>query len=65
MKKTFGLLILIAFVAALFCPSRAQSIGLGDMAPDFTIRSLEGRTISYFDDLKGKKPVYLVFWATW
>jgi hypothetical protein len=35
------------------------------MAPDFTIRSLEGRTISYFADLKGKKPVYLVFWATW
>jgi hypothetical protein len=65
MKKAFGLLIPIALVAALFYPSHALSIALGDMAPDFSIRSLEGRTISYFTDLKGKKPVYLVFWATW
>jgi hypothetical protein len=53
------------FVIGLFSPSTGFSIGLGDMAPDFTIESMDGRKISYFSDLKGKKPLYLVFWATW
>ncbi|MBI4848209.1 MAG: redoxin domain-containing protein [Nitrospirae bacterium] len=39
--------------------------GVGDNAPDFNALSLEGRQVSYYNDLKGKKPVYLTFWATW
>lgn len=39
--------------------------GIGDIAPDFNAISLDGKRISYYNDLKGKKPVYLIFWATW
>ena len=38
---------------------------VGDNAPDFNILSLKGRQVSYYNDFKGKKPVYLIFWATW
>ncbi|GGJ30507.1 thioredoxin-like protein YneN [Deinococcus roseus] len=35
----------------------------GQMAPDFTLQTLEGKTIS-LQHLKGQ-PVVLVFWASW
>ena len=38
---------------------------VGDNAPDFNLLSLEGKQVSYYNDFKGKKPVYLIFWATW
>lgn len=38
---------------------------VGDNAPDFNVLSLEGKQVSYYNDFKGKKPVYLIFWATW
>jgi len=38
---------------------------VGDNAPDFNTLTLKGRQVSYYNDLKGKKPVYLIFWATW
>ncbi|MED3661791.1 redoxin domain-containing protein [Ureibacillus sp. FSL K6-8385] len=40
-----------------------QSVGLGKPAPDFTLETLDGKTVT-LSDLKGKK-VVLNFWATW
>ena len=41
------------------------AVGVEDVAPDFNTSNLKGNHISYSGQLKGKKPVYLVFWATW
>ncbi|MFC5558391.1 peroxiredoxin family protein [Ureibacillus thermophilus] len=40
-----------------------QSVGLGEIAPDFTLNTLDGKTVT-LSDLRGKK-VILNFWATW
>jgi len=40
-----------------------QSVGLGKPAPDFTLKTLDGNTMT-LSDLKGKK-VILNFWASW
>lgn len=40
-----------------------QSVGLGEPAPDFTLKTLDGKTMT-LSELKGKK-VVLNFWATW
>ncbi len=37
----------------------------GHKAPDFKGTTLEGREITYESQLKGKKSVYLIFWASW
>ena len=40
-----------------------KSIGAGDMAPDFTLPSLDGEDIS-LSDYRGKR-VILFMWASW
>ncbi len=53
----------------LFClflmPGRSSALGTGDPAPDFRIVTTGGKDISFFSDIKGKNPLYLIFWATW
>ena len=44
-------------------PAPAQGLQLGDVAPRFTVKTLDGQTLSS-DALKGKV-VLLDFWATW
>jgi len=39
-------------------PDRLQE---GDQAPDFTLRSLDGKRTATLSDYRGKKPVALVF----
>ncbi|MBM7071847.1 TlpA family protein disulfide reductase [Shewanella sp. 202IG2-18] len=41
-----------------------QSLSVGDKAPNFTIKRLNG-TQFHLADYQGKKPVYLIFWNTW
>ena len=55
----------ILFLSLLFLPVKTYAIGVGDIAPDFKIITLDGKEISYQQDIKVKKPLYLVFWATW
>jgi len=43
--------------------SSPQSVALGELAPDFTLKTLDGKSVT-LSDLKGKK-VILNFWATW
>ena len=42
---------------------RAPSPGLPAVAPDFTLKTFDGRTLS-LRNLRGK-PVILNFWASW
>lgn len=58
------------FFAALFMvlallPDSVYALDAGSVSPDFHVRTLDNKEISYYKDLKGKKPVYLVFWTTW
>lgn len=55
----------ILFLYLFFLPVNTYAIGVGDIAPDFKITTLDGKEISYERDIKAKKPLYLVFWATW
>ena len=45
-------------------PTQARGANAGELAPDFTLTSLDGRQIS-LSDYKGVKPVVLDFFATW
>lgn len=59
-KPILLLFCLITFTVS----SQASSLKIGDMAPDFTVKTLNG-TIVKLSDYIDKKPVYLKFWATW
>lgn len=41
-----------------------RALGVGKAAPGFNVQTVEGNQVS-LDDFRGKKPVLLVFWATW
>jgi hypothetical protein len=49
----------------LTLPLYGYALDVGDSAPDFKDVSLGNKQISYSSDFKGKRPVYLIFWATW
>ena len=55
-----GLLVLVAFGLR---NAQSAPVGSGEPAPDFTLETFEGETIS-LDDLEGKI-VVLNFWASW
>lgn len=56
--------VILAFLLVLL-PLKVYALEKGDKAPDFRVVDLKGRVIAYDNDLKGRKPVYLVFWTTW
>ena len=58
MKKIFMVLAMIFSVSSL------SAVELGTMAPNFKATTLSGKEVS-LDQFKGKKAVWLVFWATW
>lgn len=55
----------ILFIVLLLVPVSVFAAGIEGKAPDFKALTIDGRQVSYFRDLKGNSPVYLVFWATW
>ena len=55
----------ILLLSLLFLPLRAYALDVGDRTPDFLILTVGGKGISYDRDIRDKKPLYLVFWATW
>ena len=72
-KKLIVMIILLLFVApnATFCfpgvseaQTSAMKIKVGQKAPDFTLKTLDGEEIT-LSDYFGKKVVMLEFWATW
>lgn len=56
-------IVLLSLISVFGC-SRAVSVEKDELAPDFTLSSIEGATIS-LSDYRDKKPVLAVFWATW
>ena len=60
MKK---ILMMFLFLCLTF-PVYSFALDVNDNAPDFYGAALDGKQVSY-SGLKGKKPVYLIFWATW
>ena len=71
-KVLAGLVLLVVFFMNANAQSSAESdrdkeessvIKIGDMAPDFTVEMLDGRSLK-LSDMKGKV-VLLNFWATW
>ena len=74
MKRSPLTLVIVAFAVALMLyvgfhaarrngPSFAPRLALASPAPDFTLQSLDGRTMR-LSDFRGKA-VLLNFWATW
>lgn len=62
MKKLIGI---AATLMAVTSPQVLSAVvNVGDSAPDFSVTTLSGEQVS-LSDYKGKKPVYLKFWATW
>ncbi len=55
----------ILWSCLILLPAKGYAVGLGDKAFDFHLVTTEGKTISYYRDLKGEKPVYLIFWTAW
>ncbi len=62
LKAGIGIL-LAAFVFVLYASIHERIIGVGDSAPDFTITTDNGRTVTASDF--GGRLLVLNFWATW
>ena len=43
--------------------TQSEGVGQGELAPDFTLQTLDGKTVN-LADYKGKK-IVVNFWATW
>ncbi len=60
----FGLANMLAIAVFSMFSVSANALELGVQAPDFEMKTFSGETFK-LSDYRGKKPVYLVFWATW
>ena len=60
MKK----ILMVVLFLLLMLPVSGFALSVNDNAPDFNGAALDGKRVAY-SELKGKKPVYLMFWATW
>lgn len=58
--RTAGVFLLFLTFAA----GPAWSVEVGQAAPDFRLMTLDGAPVS-LADFKGKKPLMILFWATW
>lgn len=56
--------IVTACILLLTCAGAAFAVEVGDAAPDFEIKTEAGKLFR-MEEVKGKSPVFLVFWATW
>ncbi|HFC53348.1 MAG TPA: TlpA family protein disulfide reductase [Gammaproteobacteria bacterium] len=59
--RGFTLFLMLLFIGL---PRLSAAVGVGDKAPVFSLTTLAGEPVRLTDYL-GRKPVYLVFWATW
>jgi len=63
MKAAKSLLLALT-IATVPVMSQAANLAIGDDAPDFTVKTLDGKLVT-LSDYVNNKPVYLKFWATW
>lgn len=62
MNTLFKTLIVLAMFIST---TDGYAMDAGDSAPDFHVVTIDGKEISYYKDIRGKKPLYLIFWSTW
>lgn len=56
--------MLAALFAGLLLSASGTAVEVGDMAPAFELKQLDGEPLR-LQDYRGRKAVYLVFWNTW
>ena len=59
-----SLILRITGVALLLIGASAHAAGVGEVAPDFEATTQDG-SVFRLSDLRGQKPVYVIFWNTW
>ncbi len=59
------LIIILAVLSSFMLSGNSKAIDTGDSALDFQAVTLDEKEISYYKNVKGKKPLYLIFWSTW
>lgn len=64
MKKTILTMIALLGFSILSSTTAFATAQTGEQAPDFSLSTMDGKSFN-LSDYKGKKPVYLIFWATW
>ncbi len=63
---TFKRFLLVGAMLALFSgPACAENIAVGDEAPNFSLKDTSGKVVYSLEQYRGKKIVYLDFFATW
>ncbi|MCJ8319399.1 MAG: TlpA family protein disulfide reductase [Colwellia sp.] len=55
--------VLVVILLSLFCSLNANALKIGDMAPDFTLKSLEGTNLKLAE--QQGQIILLNFWASW
>jgi len=55
---------ILLILAMIFSVSSLNALTQGQIAPNFTAETLSGKKVS-LEQFKGKKVVWLTFWATW
>lgn len=63
MKKIIFAVLILLTVAVVGCSRQEEPVVEGKVAPDFTLKDLDGRQVR-LSDFRGKV-VFLNFWATW
>ncbi len=64
MKNKMAVFFMVAGLIFLTATSASAVSQVGDPAPDFSLLTLDGHTFD-LAEYRGKKPVHLIFWATW
>lgn len=59
-----GLIHALVVLGLLLVGASAMAAGVGEVAPDFEITTLDGHEFR-LSEYRGRKPVYVIFWNTW
>jgi len=52
------------FLFILVSPAAGLAVNVGEKSPGFMLKTIDGKELQSCE-IKGKKPLFLVFWATW
>lgn len=61
---TAGLILHLMAIGSLIISAPAAAASVGEVAPDFEVTTQDG-SVFRLSELRGRKPVYVVFWNTW
>lgn len=64
MKKLMAILLALAGLSLINISPTLAASQVGEPAPNFSLLTLDGNRFD-LAEYRGKKPVHLIFWATW